>query len=99
MAGTGPPYFTGRQRHPVRRWATPTAAATLARHSSPSKLPIGHSTTYAAGAELLSAFFPDLRGQFDQLAADDGPMATRVIRKPAASRDDRKDGGPEQALL
>jgi membrane-associated phospholipid phosphatase len=39
------------------------------RHPS---YPSGHSTAYGAGAELLSAFFPDLRGQFDQLADNAG---------------------------
>jgi membrane-associated phospholipid phosphatase len=47
----------------------PTPSPGTPRHPS---YPSGHSTTYAAGAELLSAFFPDLRGQFDQLADNAG---------------------------
>jgi hypothetical protein len=35
--------------------------------------PSGHAVTYGAGAQLLSAFFPDLRAQFDKLA-DNGSM-------------------------
>ena len=34
--------------------------------------PSGHSTTYAAGGELLAAFFPDLRAEFEQLADNAG---------------------------
>jgi hypothetical protein len=34
--------------------------------------PSGHSTTYAAGSELLASFFPDLRAEFEQLADNAG---------------------------
>jgi hypothetical protein len=44
-----------------------------------------------AGAELLSAFFPDLRGQFDQLAADDGPMATGVMRETRGEQERQEE--------
>ncbi len=34
--------------------------------------PSGHSTTYAAGSTILAAFFPDLRGELEQLADNAG---------------------------
>lgn len=34
--------------------------------------PSGHSTTYAAGSALLAAFFPDLRGELEQVADNAG---------------------------
>jgi PAP2 superfamily len=39
------------------------------RHPS---YPSGHTTTYAAGSELLAAFFPDLRAELEQLADNAG---------------------------
>jgi membrane-associated phospholipid phosphatase len=39
------------------------------RHPS---YPSGHTTAYAAGSELLAAFFPDLRAELEQLADNAG---------------------------
>lgn len=50
------------------RTLPPTSPGTPRHPAYPS----GHSTTYAAGGELLAAFFPDLRPELEQLTDNAG---------------------------